>query len=338
MKIFPTSKAKVEFLQRPDSYPDAPSRVEAVETHMSWVFLTETHAYKLKKAVRHSYLDFSTIEARRLDCEAEVRLNRRLAADIYLGVVPLVLNAEGRLRLGGSGESVDWLVKMRRLPAERMLDQLIRNGAVKQIEIRHLSHWLARFYGSATPDSTTPEAYRQDLAERIADNLRELSSPEFRLSKDVPEGLARRQLSFMETHADLFDQRVRQGHIIEGHGDLRPEHVCLLAEPVIIDCLEFNRRFRIVDPADELGYLALECERLRAPEVGRWLLESYKEASGDAPPDALFHFYQSFRAVLRAKLAIWHLRDEGRHRPDKWEATAKQYLNLAQLHIGQAEH
>jgi uncharacterized protein len=336
MKIFPTAKAKVEFLQRPDSYPDAPSRVEAVETHMSWVFLTETHAYKLKKPVRYSYLDFSTIEARRLDCEEEVRLNAPLAANVYLGVIPLVLVAEGRLRLGGPGEAVDWLVEMRRLPADRMLDHLIRSGAVKRMEIRELSHWLARFYASAAPHPTTPEAYQQDLAERIADNLRELSSPEFGLDKEVPESLARHQLGFLETHAGLFDQRVRQGRIIEGHGDLRPEHVCLLAQPVIIDCLEFNREFRIVDPADELGYLALECERLHAPEVGHWLLEGYREASGDAPPVALLHFYQSWRAVLRAKLALWHLRDDGRHRPDRWVATAKEYLQLAKWHADQA--
>ena len=325
-------ESKVEFLGRPDAYPEAPSPVEAVETHMSWVFLTDAHAYKLKKPVRYAYLDFSTVEARRLNCEEEVRLNRRLAADVYLGVIPLVLGAEGRLCVGGPGEAVDWLVQMRRLPAERMLDHLIRSGAVKQAEISLLARRLAHFYAQAAPDSITPQAYRQSLAERIEANLRELASPEFGLGQDVPEGITRSQLGFLESHAELFDSRVRQGRIVEGHGDLRPEHVCLLPEPVVIDCLEFNREFRILDPADELGYLALECERLHAPEVGRWLLKSYTEASGDAPPAALLHFYQSCRAVLRAKLAIWHLRDDGRHPQNKWVATAMEYLELAQRH------
>ena len=332
-----TLEAKVEFLGRPDAYPEAPSRVDAVETHMSWVFLTDAHAYKLKKPVRYAYLDFSTVEARRLDCEQEVRLNRRLAADVYLGVIPLVLSAEGRLSVGGPGEAVDWLVQMRRLPAQRMLDQLIRSGVVKQAEISLLARRLARFYAAAAADSITPDAYRQYLAERIGNNLRELASPEFGLAKDVPESLARFQFGFLETHAGLFDGRVRQGRIIEGHGDLRPEHVCLLPEPVVIDCLEFNREFRILDPADELGYLALECERLHAPQVGRWLLHSYSEASGDAPPAALLHFYQSCRAVLRAKLAIWHLRDDGCHPQKKWRATARQYLALARRHAAAAE-
>jgi len=332
----PTLEAKVEFLGQPGAYPEAPARVEAVETHMSWVFLTDTHAYKLKKPVRYAYLDFSSVEARRLDCEQEVLLNRRLAADVYLGVIPLVLGAQGRLSVGGAGEVVDWLVQMRRLPAQRMLDHLIRSGSVRQAEIRRLACRLARFYATAAAHAITPEAYRQCLAQRIEDNLRELASPEFGVAQDVPAGLASFQLGFLETHAGLFDDRVRQGRIVEGHGDLRPEHVCLLAEPLVIDCLEFNREYRILDPADELGYLALECERLHAPQVGRWLLQSYTEASGDAPPAALLHFYQSWRAVLRAKLAIWHLRDDGRHPHKKWVETAREYLALAQRHADAA--
>lgn len=329
-------EAKLGFLGRPDAYPEAPSRVDAVETHMSWVFLTDSHAYKLKKPVRYDYLDFSTVEARRLDCEAEVRLNRRLAAEVYLGVVPLVLDAAGRLSLGGAGETVDWLVRMRRLPADRMLDHLIRNGTVKQPEISELARRLARFYAALPAEPLAPAAYRQALAGRIEDNLRELGSPEFGLPRDLPAGLARFQLRFLQGHADVFDQRVQAGRIVEGHGDLRPEHVCLLAAPVVIDCLEFNREFRILDPADELAYLALECERLQAPHVARWLLEGYGEASGDAPPEALLHFYQSCRAVLRAKLALWHLRDDGRHLPGKWIATAKEYLELALRHADAA--
>jgi len=329
-------EAKLDFLGRPDAYPEAPTRVEGVETHMSWVFLTDTHAYKLKKPVLYPYLDFSTLEARRLDCEQEVRLNRRLAADIYLGVLPLVRDAEGRLRLDGVGETVDWLVQMRRLPAERMLDYLLHSGVVERVEIVQLARRLACFYVEAVAEDITPEAYRKGLAGRIEDNLRELGSPEFGLDPGQMQRLARLQLSFLQSHAEWFDGRVRQRRIVEGHGDLRPEHVCLLAEPVVIDCLEFNREFRILDTVDELGYLALECERLQAPQVGRWLLESYREASGDAPPDALIHFYQSCRAVLRAKLAVWHLRDDGRHPPGKWVAMARDYLELAQQHADAA--
>jgi aminoglycoside phosphotransferase family enzyme len=332
-----TLEEKLGFLARPDAYPEATSRVAAVETHMSWVFLTDSHAYKLKKPVRYAYLDFSTAAARRLDCEEEVRLNRRLAFDVYLGVLPLVRDAVGRLRLGGEGEAVDWLVQMRRLPADRMLDHLLVGGSVTQAEIGRLARLLARFYASAPAEDLTPAAYRDRLAARIEDNRRELASPEFGLGPEVPERLGRLQLGFLRAHAALLDRRVEAGRIVEGHGDLRPEHVCLLDEPVVIDCLEFNRAFRILDPADELGYLALECERLRAPQVARWLLEAYGEASGDAPPTVLTHFYQSCRAALRAKLALWHLRDDGRHPPGTWRAAARDYLELAQQHADSAQ-
>lgn len=328
----PELAAKLDFLGRPQAYPEATARVDAVETHMSWVFLTDTRAYKLKKPVCYPYLDFSTVDARRRDCEEEVRLNRRLAAEVYLGVVPLVRDAEGRLNLGGAGETVDWLVQMRRLPADRMLDHLLRSGAVTQAEIVRLARRLARFYAEAAAEAVTPAAYRHDLAGRIEDNLHELSSPAFGLDPGLLARLAGLQLGYLQGHAECFDSRVRQGRIVEGHGDLRPEHVCLRAEPVVIDCLEFRREFRILDPADELGYLALECERLHAPQVGDWLLDAYREASGDAPPAALIHFHQSCRAVLRAKLALWHLHDDGRHPPGKWVAAAAEYLELAQRH------
>ena len=205
-----------------------------------------------------------------------------------------------------------------------------------QAEIIALAHRLARFYVAAAREQVTPESYRQSLAARIEDNLRELGSPEFGLPADRLTGPTRIQRDFLECHAGLFDQRVQAGCIVEGHGDLRPEHVCLLAEPVVIDCIEFKREFRILDPVDELGYLALECERLNAPEGGRWLLDGYAEASGDRPPGALIHFYQSCRAMLRAKLAIWHVRDDGRHPPGKWIATAHDYLEWAQRHADAA--
>lgn len=329
-------EAKIAFLKQPAAYPERPARVEAVETHMSWVFLTHVHAYKLKKPVRYAYLDFSTIGARRLDCEAEVQLNRRLAPEIYLGVVPLTQSLEGGFGLGMPGQIVDWLVKMRRLPADRMLDHLIRSGSVQPTEIRQLAHRLARFYASAAVQTVSAEAYRQTLAERIRDNLRELASPEFGLDTDALQRLGASQLAFLARCGALLDARASQGRIVEGHGDLRPEHVCLLREPIVIDCLEFNREFRILDPADELGYLALECELLHAADVGRWLLDGYAEASGDAPPPPLLHFYQGCRAVLRAKLAAWHLRDDGRRGPDKWLATAREYLALAQMHANEA--
>lgn len=140
-----TLDAKVEALRQPSIYPENPSRVTALETHMSWVFLTDDRAYKLKKPVRYEFLDFSTIEARRHDCEEELRLNWRLAKDVYLDVVPLVADADGNLHLGGDGVAVDWLVKMRRLPAERTLQEAIRNNSYTDDDIARVASLLSRF-------------------------------------------------------------------------------------------------------------------------------------------------------------------------------------------------
>lgn len=332
----PSLADKVTFLKQPGHYPEPTRRVEAVETHMSWVFLTDAFAYKLKKPVRYDYLDFSTLEARRFDCEAELRLNRRLAKAVYLAVVPLTQAADGRLSLHGEGRPAEWLVKMRRLPAERMLDSLIRQRQVTADSIRGLARRLAAFYAGSAPEPMRAEAYRQRLAGKIAECLRELSRPEFSLPTDRLARIAQAQSAYLQQHAAQFDERVAQRRIVEGHGDLRPEHVCLLPEPVVIDCLEFKRDFRVLDPLDELGYLALECERLGMPEIGPWLLAGYQEASGDRWPAPLLHFYQSYRASLRAELSIWHLRDDGRHPPQKWIRTTHEYLDLAERHIEQA--
>ena len=332
----PSLADKVAFLKRPQSYPETTDRVEAVETHMSWVFLGDAFAYKLKKPVRYDFLDFSTPEARRLDCEAELQLNRRLAPDVYLAVLPLLQAEDGRLGVEAPGQPVDWLVKMRRLPAACMLDQLIERHAVTADAVGALARKLAAFYAGLAPEPLAGDAYRMRLAEQVAESRRELGRPEFGLDDERVARIARVQSAFIEQQPELLDDRAEKGRIVEGHGDLRPEHVCLADEPVVIDCPEFRRDFRVLDPLDELGYLAMECERLGMPEIGPWLLGAYAGASGDEWPPALLHFYQSCRASLRAKLAIWHLRDDGRHPPQRWLRIAHAYLDLAERHIDAA--
>jgi aminoglycoside phosphotransferase family enzyme len=325
----PGLDAKVAFLSRAATYPEAPRSVERIETHMSWVFLTDRHAYKLKKPVRYDSLDFSSLKLRRLDCEEEVRLNRRLARDVYLGTLALTLAPDGALRLGGAGETIDWLVHMRRLPASRMLDALILRRAIDEASVRPAAQLLAEFYTRAESAEDAPDAYRKRLAEGVRSDLRELSRPEFGLRAERVAELAETQLAFLERHGALFEQRVLEGRIVEGHGDLRPEHICLTPEPAIIDCLEFSRELRIVDPADELAFLGLECERLGMPLVGRWFRETYTRVTGDEPSRALMQFHRTYRALRRAKIAAWHLQDPGVRDHGKWQDRARCYVGLA---------
>ena len=325
--------AKVAFLSRPESYPEPTLAVQPVETHMSWVFLTDRHAYKLKKPVHLSYLDFRSEALRHHHCGEEVRLNQRLSDGVYLGVVPLLVDASGRLCLGSDAFTVDWLVRMRRLPAERMLDTMIRNGTLREDDLSLVLAKLSRFYRDAPAVAMSPSAYRARFAAGIAENLQALSSPRYQLPRDLVETSCERQRAVLDSQAALFDQRVHAGRVIEAHGDLRPEHICLEPEPQIIDCLEFSLDFRLLDPADELAFLTLECERLGAPGIRSKIFATYAEVTGDSPSDTLVHFYQSYRACVRAKIAVWHLNDPVVKDPHKWPAHAREYLLLAQDHI-----
>ena len=328
-------EARVAVLRDPESYPEKPVRVDAVETHMSWVFLTDRYAYKLKKPVRYDFLDFSTLALRRHNCEEEVRLNRRLAPDVYLGTLPLMVDASGCMRLGGEGKPVEWLVRMRRLPAARMLDALIRQHALQEADVDNLALLLAEFYRACPPVALGAEEYRAGLRAAIELNRAELSPPAYDLPRDLIETVHDAQADFLCRHAALIDARVAAGKIVEGHGDLRPEHICLLAPPVVIDCLEFSRRLRLVDPVDELAFLAMECERLEAPRVGERLLHTYAQVTHDQPAAALVSFYKSFRAGLRARFAIAHLRELDASEWPKWRQSAGDYLRLSGRYAGQ---
>ncbi len=323
----PTLDAKVEFLSRPDSYGLAVPVVRH-ETHMSWVFLAGDRAYKLKKPVRFPYLDFSTLERREQACRAELALNRRLAPDIYLEVMPLADRA-GVLHLGGEGTPVDWLVVMRRLDERFMLDRLIAEGQVTVRRLDRLVEVLARFYRAAEPTYLAPTVLLADVARSLADNRRVL----FDARLGLPAGLMRRadsaQRRFLRRHGDLIAARLRHRRIVDGHGDLRPEHISIDDRVRIIDCLEFNARLRVVDPFDEVAYLGLECERLGAPWVGDYLQWRMKHALRDGPADALFAFYRCHRAFLRARLAIAHLMEAHPRTPEKWPKVTRAYLAIA---------
>jgi aminoglycoside phosphotransferase family enzyme len=295
---------------------------------MSWVFLAGDDVFKLKKPVRFPYLDFSTLARREAACRAEVKLNRRLAPDIYRGVEPIT-DIEHALRLGGEGAPVDWLVHMKRLDERFMLDRLIAERRLEPKDICRLADVLADFYRSAEPTMLPQALQLTEIRRTLAYNRRVLLDPRFAL----PAGLVRRAdavlQQFMNQCRGLVAARFRHRRIVDGHGDLRPEHVWLGDRIRIIDCLEFNDRLRVVDPFDEIAYLALECERLGARWAGDLLRRRMARLLRDGPSEALFTFYRGYRAMLRARLAIAHLYEAKPRTPEKWPRLARSYLGLA---------
>lgn len=318
---------KVDFLTDGSAYGQVAGPVPRKETHMSWLFFPGDRVYKLKKPVRLPYLDFSTLERRRAACAAELRLNRRLAADIYLGVQPLILGAGG-LSIGGDGEIVDWLVVMRRLDETQMLEQRLADD-VRPAELDRLSAVLGRFYRRAPAIPLPAAAHLHHWTKALAANRGVLLDP--RLS--LPSGLVRRidgvQRRFLRARPDLLAARARGRRIIDGHGDLRPEHIWLGPAIKVIDCLEFSARLRASDVLDEIAFLDLECERLGASWAGRRLRRRLAAALHDTAPEALYLFYRSYRAMLRARLSIAHLLEPDPRTPEKWPVQARAYLAIA---------
>ena len=324
----PSLADKIEFLMRGDSYR-APARdVIRHETHMSEIFLADDRAYKLKKPVRFPYLDFSTLARRETACRAEFRLNRRLAPDVYLGVVPLVRSAQG-LAIGGTGQVVDWLVVMNRLDESQMLDHLIEQGRLHRWQLDRLAAALVQFYRRASAVFISPAMYWMQLWRSLAYNRRILLDPRFNLPPGSVCYVDAMQRRFLIERVELLAERVRTRRIIDGHGDLRPEHIWI-GDPVrIIDCLEFNARLRMVDSFDEIAFLCVECERLGAAWAGEYLRRRIMHALHDGCPEELFIFYRCHRATLRARLAIAHLLESNPRTPEKWPLLARAYLRLA---------
>jgi uncharacterized protein len=325
----PSLTDKVRFLSMPQIYPEAPPAVTVTETHLSFVFLTDTYVYKLKKPVRHPLFDYSRPAGRERNSREKVRLNRRLAPETYLGVVPLACDANGFLSLGGHGQIVDWLVKMRRLPAAQMLDRKLLHGDIDRLRIAELGRLLLEFYRRADRPAVSATAYTERFLRQQEINREVLLGRKFGLSRDrLKSGLAGLDAMLL-AHRGLLEDRADQGRIIEGHGDLRPEHVCLTQPIVIFDCLEFSLDLRSVDPFDELTYLGVECALLGAPWVAPMLIEDIASGLGDTVPPELLRVYGAFRAMLRVRLALAHLLDPQPREPAKWEPLAQRYLALA---------
>lgn len=324
-----TIKDKVEFLARPAAYPALPAAVDVIETHMSWVFLAGNHVYKLKKPVVFPFLDFTNVMARRTNCEAEVRLNRRLAPDIYLGIEALTQEKDGSLRLGGAGVPVDWLVHMKRLPRDLMLDVMIMEKRLASNHLDALANTLGRFYRSAERPSTDPAVHLENLEQQQKWNRETLGD------RAVPldHALVERHLAEMDAArqrvAFLIEDRIRRKCYVDGHGDLRPQHVCFSDPIAIFDCLEFDDRLRFVDPFDEIAFLSLECDFLGAAWVGREILDRMSVRLADGAPPVLVDFYTAFRATLRARMALSHLARGAVPSSTPWVAKAGRYLDLA---------
>lgn len=335
----PPLEERLAFLRRPLTHAGhahaVGEEVSLLETHMSWVFLAGDKALKMKKALLTDYLDFSNVQAREVHCREELRLNARLAPGVYEGLMALqwdgqCLALHRERALDPRAQVLDWLVLMRRLPAQRMLDTALVAGRVGPEEVDALGRLLAAFYRGAAAAPLAPGELTMRLRQELARH-RAVLLPRGGAPATVPgaaEAL-RRYGEALDHHAGRLEARVRARRVVDGHGDLRPEHVCLTRPPVIIDALEFSAALRQVDPLDELAFLGLECEALGAPWVGPRLVQACTEALGDETDPVLLALYGASRGLLRARLALAHLLDFEPRTPERWPRLATRYVALA---------
>ncbi len=294
----------IQALQNPECYDHPVSDFELHETHISWVLLTGEYAYKIKKPLDFGFLDFSTLAQRRHFCAEEVRLNRRLAPDLYLDVVPITGSAAAP-RLGGEGEPFEYAIRMLQFDTAQMLDRLQEEGRLEAAHLDALADQLAAFH-QGVPETRdelgTPARVRADAEENF-EQIRPLldEAPQ----RDQLERLAAWTRETLERLDPQLTRRHREGHVRECHGDLHLANIVLYrGEVTVFDCIEFNDGLRWIDTANDLAFLLMDLEHRGAAELANRVLNRYLQQCGDFDCLPLLDFYKAYRATVRAKIAL----------------------------------
>ncbi|HEY1296810.1 MAG TPA: AAA family ATPase [Chloroflexota bacterium] len=292
-------------LLRPDAFPHAARDLRLIETHISWVILAGDFAYKLHKPVNFGFLDFSTPERRRADCEAEVRLNQRLCPDLYLGVVDVVERDDGRLYIAGSGVPVEPAVQMHRLPESGMLPKLLERGDCDERLAQRLAQNLAEFHAVA---ATGPGVDEYGGIDTLRANWEENFAQTTLIDPSKRDAIRTYVDGFIADNAALIQRRIATGRIRDGHGDLHAASVCVTHRRLyMFDCIEFNARFRCADVAAEVAFLAMDLEHLGRADLAAAFVDAYVRSSGDAELRLLLDFYKCYRAFVRGKVLVLRL-------------------------------
>lgn len=312
--------------------------VRLIETHISWVLLGP-EVYKIKKPVTLPFLDFSTLSKREKACRAEVTVNRRLAPRTYLDVTPIRRGPRGACTFGHMGPIVEWAVRMTRLDDEHRADLLVQDSRLTFEQIDRLATGLAAFHADAETNAEIARAGSVEAIERnVLDNFESLgaSASQFVTSNEAWEA-QRWQLAFLRGHREVFERRAAGGHVRDGHGDLRLEHVFFTRgdDYEVIDAIEFDERYRHADVCADVAFLAMDLTRLGRPSLAERFLAAYARAANDFDLYRVVDFYESYRAYVRAKIAALMATDT--RAPEdvraKARADARRYLLLA-LSVG----
>lgn len=327
----------IDDLMNPALFPDRTEGVSLVQTHISNVFVGDRTVYKVKKAVNFGFLDFSTLEMRLHYCRQELKLNRRLSKDLYLGVLPIRFDGE-HYRIGeGRGEVVEYAVKMKRIPDDMLMKSVFGRGQLRTEHLRDIARVLSQFHREAerSPEIDRfgqPEMFKVNTDENFEQTEKYIGRT---VERDDFRAINEWTNAFFKDHRDLFSDRITQGKIRDCHGDLHMEHICLMDPIAIFDCIEFNDRFRYSDTISDIAFLLMDLEYHDGKEHADKLWELYGESTGDRGMESLLTFYKVYRAYVRGKVNSFQLDDEqiGSEEKERVAGGAKKYFKLARSYF-----
>jgi len=321
----------VEALMKPEAYDEEPGQIELMQTHISFVFLTRNFVYKVKKAVDLGFLDFTTLEKRRFFCEKELELNRRLCGDMYLEVVSI--NRSDVIKIKGEGEAVEYAVKMKRMPQEKMMSKLLEENKVDGKLVDRIAKIVADFHSKAETNRRISDFgslaiigtnWKENFEQTREFVGKTISMEIFKLIRERIDGFMKRNVSF-------FGKRVAEGRVRDCHGDVHSGNIFVTDRIYIFDAIEFNERFRYSDVVSDIAFLAMDLDFKERTDLSNFFVKRYVGYSGDQGLTKLLPFYKCYRAYVRGKVVSFKLKDPSVGGEEKSAAMkeAKAYFKLA---------
>ena len=310
-------KQVLEALMTPEAYDEDPGSIELYQTHISFIFLTARFAYKVKKAVNFGFLDFTTLEKRRLFCKKELKLNRRLCGDMYVEVVPI--NKADIVKIKGEGETVEYAVKMKRMPQENIMSKLLEENKVNGKLMGRIAKIIAEFHSKAETNNrirkfgslATIEINWNENFKQTEEYVRKtITTEDFKLIREKVE-------NFMKKNAPFFKKRMLENRVRDCHGDIHSGNIFVTDKIYIFDAIEFNERFRYSDIVSDIAFLAMDLDFKGRKDLSNLFVQKYVEYSGDKELTKLLPFYECYRAFVRGKVVSFKLKDSNISNEDK---------------------
>ncbi|MBN1470787.1 MAG: AAA family ATPase [Syntrophaceae bacterium] len=330
-----------EAMKQPDFYPHHPREVEFIQTHISYIFIAGDFVYKIKKPLKFDFLDFTSLEKRKHFCEEELKLNRRLAPATYLDVVAISRNSAGHITLDKGTDIIEYAVRMKKLPADRMLRTLLSRGMANEKIMDSLARKIALFHQQARTGKDIDEMGRiENIRHNNEENFDEtvnyinITIPEYQYN--FIQDYVHKFLMEKET---FFQKRIHDHKIRDCHGDLHLDHICINDDITIFDCIEFNERFRYGDVAEDVAFLTMDIDFNGYPEYAERFVQSYVKYSSDSDMLKLLNFYRCYYAYVRGKVTSLRLSQKEITKKERWNITniGKRYFDLAYTYATRLE-